>query len=111
MANFAINPRPHLPPGFTWAPRVLPYVPPSLPRACIALNLERTNEDLAIALLSPPVSKDDYVPMARSLHQLLVDDGVHAPEIQPCPIGYAYVRFTSALERERYLHGPLLHLG
>ncbi|RCV38079.1 hypothetical protein SETIT_8G113100v2 [Setaria italica] len=70
MANFAIDPRPHLPPGFTWAPQVLPYVPPPRPRACLALNLERTNDDLAIALLTPPVTKD-YIPMAHALQTRL----------------------------------------
>lgn len=101
MANFPLDPRPHLPVGFTYTPRVLPYEPPPCPRVCIALNLERTNEDLAIVHFLLPVSKDDYVPMARELHQFLLDDGVRSVEIQPCPIGDAFVQFSSALERER----------
>jgi hypothetical protein len=70
-----MDPRPHLPTGFVWAPRVLPYVPPTRPRAHLALNIERTNEDLAIAILTPLVTKEDFIPMARALHQYLLDEG------------------------------------
>lgn len=86
MANFGIDPHPHLPAGFTWASRVLPYEPPPRPCVCLALSLKRTNEDLAVALFTPSVAKEDYIPMARALHQFLLDEGVRAPEIQPVPL-------------------------
>lgn len=86
-------------------------MPPPRPHACIALHLERTNENLAIAHLVPLVAKVDFGPMACALHQYLVDQGVHAPEIQPCPIGDAFVQFSSPLERQGFLQGPSRHFG
>lgn len=106
-----MDPRPFLPTGFAWAPRAVSYEPPRRPRVSIGLNLERTNEDLAIVRFTPQVSKDDFVPMARALHQFLVDEGVRVPKIQPCPIGEAFVRFSSAMERQRFLLGSPRQLG
>lgn len=51
--HFAIDPRPYLSTGFVWALRFLPFVPPAHPRVYLALNLERINKDLVIALLTP----------------------------------------------------------
>lgn len=66
---------------------MLPYEPPPRQRICLALSLERTNEGLAVALFTPSIAKEDYIPMVRALHQFLLDEGVRTLDIQPCPIG------------------------
>lgn len=49
--------------------------------------------------------------MALALRSFFQDiHQVHVSDVQPCPLGTAYVRFSSALERERFL-GPVFSLG
>lgn len=69
------------------------------------------NEDLAIAKLTPPVHKDDFKLLDKEprvffeeVHQVSVVD------IQPYPLGDAFVRFASPLERKRFL-GPSFSFG
>ncbi|CAO2148602.1 unnamed protein product [Urochloa humidicola] len=104
MANFPVDPRPFVPPGFTLMDRVVEREPRHL-RCFLAPSLPRENEELAIALTEPAVSKDDFGPFARELQRYLLDLGVRLPEIQQCPIGEAFVRFDSAMQREGFLIG------
>lgn len=62
------------------------------------------NEDLVIMKLHPPVHKDDFDELKVALRAFF--EGMHQVrinEILPCPLGDAYVRFFSALDRERFL--------
>lgn len=69
------------------------------------------NEDLAIIKLQSVVHKDDFDSLATALRSFFEDvHEVHIAEVQPCPLGDAYVRFNSALEREKFL-GPLFSFG
>ncbi|CAN6347597.1 unnamed protein product [Urochloa humidicola] len=104
MANFPVDPRPFVPPGFTLVPRV-PAREPSRVRCFLAPSLVKENEDLAIAVTTPSVAKEDFGPFARELQRYLLDNGVRSPEIQMCPMGEAFVRFDSAMQREGFLFG------
>lgn len=65
------------------------------------------NEDLAIVKMQPPVHKDDFGEPKTTLRTFFHDiHQVRTTEIQPCALGDAYVRFNSALDRERFL-GPV----
>ncbi|CAO2165702.1 unnamed protein product [Urochloa humidicola] len=103
MANFAVDPRPHVPRGFT----VLPHDPQEPPRrlfAYIGGVMEAHNEDLAIAFFTPAVSKQDFDVMAVALKDFFANSfGTHLLQVQPSPIGDAFVRFMSPVERERFL--------
>ncbi|CAN6248991.1 unnamed protein product [Urochloa humidicola] len=103
MANFAVDPRPHAPRGFT----VIPHDPSEAPRRLFAYLggvMEAFNEDLAIAFFTPAVAKQDFDPMAAALKDFFaVSMGVHLAQVQPSPIGDAFVRFHSPVERERFL--------
>lgn len=69
------------------------------------------NEDLVIIKLQPAVHKDDFAELDTALCSFFLDiHQVRTAEIQPCPMGDAYVRFNSALERERFL-GPVFSFG
>ena len=69
------------------------------------------NKDLAIVKLQPSVHKDDFASLATALRTFFQDmHQVQVAEIQRCPMGDAYVRFNSALERERFL-GPDFSFG
>lgn len=83
----------------------MPFVAPARPHVNLALNIEHTNEDLTITLLTPPIAKIHYILLAWALNQYLLDEGVQVPEIQPFPIRDAYVSFTKPLERECFLQG------
>lgn len=62
------------------------------------------NEDLAIMKLEPKVHPKDFASLATALRSFFMDvHGVHVTEIQPCPLGSAFVQFSSTLERERFL--------
>ncbi|KAF8641889.1 hypothetical protein HU200_067597 [Digitaria exilis] len=103
IANFAIDPHPHVPRGFEVVPHD-PNVPPSCLYAYLGGVIDAYNEDLAIAFLLPVVAKEDFQELAEVLksyfHQEL---GVRLNEVQPSPIGDAFVRFGSLVERERFL--------
>ena len=109
MANFAADPRPHVPAGFS-----LEDPPPRPPlrqevfvTGCYAL----VNEDSAIVKLESPVHKDDFGPLATSLRSFFRDvHQVRVVDIQPCAPGEAYIRFNSPLEREKFL-GPVFSFG
>lgn len=69
------------------------------------------NEDLTIVKLQPPVNKDDFNSLSEPLRTFFEDiHGVHVSEVEPCPLGDAFVRFNSALEKEKFL-GPVFSLG
>nr|TKW21483.1 hypothetical protein SEVIR_4G121900v2 [Setaria viridis] len=66
--------------------------------------MESYNEDLAITYLVPKVNKVDFEPMVAALKEFFVQThGVHVAEVQPYPIGNAYVLFHNPVERERFL--------
>ncbi|CAO2199834.1 unnamed protein product [Urochloa humidicola] len=101
MANFPVDPRPFVPPSFTLVPREVLREPVCF-RSFIAPSLEKTNEDLTIAIIVPPIAKEDFGPFARELQHYLIDHGIHYPEIQQCPIGEAFVRFDSPMQKEGF---------
>ncbi|CAO2037743.1 unnamed protein product [Urochloa humidicola] len=53
MANFPVDPRPFMPPGFTLVPRVIAREPTRL-RCFLSPTLVKENEDLTIAITVPP---------------------------------------------------------
>ncbi|CAO2189797.1 unnamed protein product [Urochloa humidicola] len=111
MANFPVDPQPFVPRGFNLVHREVHREPARI-RAFLAPALEKTNEDLAIAITDPRINKEDFGPFAKALQRYLIDNGVHHPEIQQCPIGEALVRFDSAMQREGFLIGaPRQFLG
>ncbi|CAN6372895.1 unnamed protein product [Urochloa humidicola] len=103
MANFAMDPRPHVPRGFD----VIPHDPSEPSRrlnSYIGAYSEKYNEDLAIAFFTPAVSKKDFVPMAAAPKDFFTFSmNVLLAEVQPSPIGDAFVRFHSPVESERFL--------
>ncbi|CAO2177865.1 unnamed protein product [Urochloa humidicola] len=103
MAFFAVDPRPHAPRGFEVIPRD-PVDPPLILSSYIAGCMDSHNEDLAILHLVSEVNKDDFDAMAAELKDFFIHNhGVRLMEVQPCPIGDAYVPFISPVERERFL--------
>lgn len=111
MANFAVDPRPHLPHGFDWIERVAPREPRRM-RVFLGASGVKTNENMAIAITKPSVAKDDFPQLAGRLHSFL--QAVHLVrhlEIQRCPLGDAYVRFGNPLERERLFQASPMPFG
>lgn len=69
------------------------------------------DEDLAIVKLQLPVHKDDFGSLATALRSFFQDmHQVRIAEIQPCPLGDAYVCFSTTLEREKFI-GPIFSFG
>jgi len=69
------------------------------------------NEDQAIIKLDPLVHKDDFNLLSKELKVFFRDvHEVRVAEIHQCPLGDAYVRFGSPLEREKFL-GPVFRFG
>jgi len=61
--------------------------------------------------MQPAVNKEDFASLDAALRSFFLDiHQVRIADIQPCPLGDAYVRFNSALERERFL-GPVFRFG
>lgn len=109
MANWPVDPLPHVPAGF------MLQEPAQRPPLCHDVYITRCytlyNEDLAIVRMQPPVHKDDFGELKAVLRTFFHKiHQVRTAEIQPCALGDAYVRFNSALERERFL-GPVFHFG
>ncbi|CAO2180138.1 unnamed protein product [Urochloa humidicola] len=104
MANFAVNPHPFVPPGFVLQPREIVREPSRL-RCFLAFSIEKANEDLAIALTEPKIAPEDFWTFARALRHFLLDNNVRALEIQQCPMGEAFVRFDSPMQRETFILG------
>lgn len=100
---------PFIPKGFTMAVPV-PH-PPLCQEVYVMGCYTLANEDLAIVKLEPRVHSEDFASLASALRTFFMDvHEVHVPEVQPCPLGAAFVRFSSALERERFL-GPVFRFG
>lgn len=109
MVNFAIDPRPHVHVGYLLVDR--PLHPLVHQEVYLTGCYTRANEDLAIMRLEPPVHKDDFKLLAAELWRFFSEvHCAHIVEIQPCVNGDAYVRFSSPLERERFL-GPIFTFG
>ncbi|CAO2200609.1 unnamed protein product [Urochloa humidicola] len=104
MANFAVNPHPFVPSGFVLQPREI-IREPSRVRCFLAFSVDKANEDLAIALTEPKIAPEDFWTFARALCHCLLDNNVRAPEIQQCPMGEAFVRFDSPMQRETFILG------
>lgn len=103
MVNFPIDPRPHVPRGFDIVPRD-PNAPTSRLYAYISGVMDAYNEDLASAFLLPEMAKEDLQELAEALKSFFRHNlGVRLLEVQPSPIGDAYVLFGSPVERERFL--------
>nr|CAB3480194.1 unnamed protein product [Digitaria exilis] len=101
MANFAIDPHPHVLRGFEVVP---PNAPPTRLYAYLGGVMDAYNEDLAIAFLLPAVAKEDLQELAEAIKSYFRQElGVRLNEVQPSPIGDAFMRFGSPIERERFL--------
>lgn len=71
----------------------------------------KANENLAIADLNPPMDKADFYPMEDALLQFMQDEHqVRQLEVEQCPFGDAFARFSCPLDRLRFLRSPL-HIG
>ncbi|CAO2187764.1 unnamed protein product [Urochloa humidicola] len=100
MANFVVNPRPHVPQGFTVTPHD-PAKPPRRLFVYIGGVMDAYNEDLIIAFFTPAVSKQDFDVMSVALKDFFANSfGVHLFRYRT---GDAFVRFMSPVERERFL--------
>lgn len=108
MANWAVDPLPHVPTGFTLED---PVPRPPLRHAVhdrVIYPLQRRPSDLK---LQPLVHKEDFKHLKTTLRTFFHDvHQVRTTEIQPCALGDAYVRFSSSLERERFF-GPVFRFG
>jgi hypothetical protein len=68
--------------------------------------MDAFNEDITIALLVPAVAKEDFNLMAAVIKDYFIHTHrVRLMEVQPCAMGDAYIRSSSAVERERFLDG------
>jgi hypothetical protein len=105
MANYVVNPHPHATRGF----EVIPHDPAEPPHHLVVYldgYMDAFNENVAITLFVPAVAKEDFNPMATAIKDYFIHTHrVHLMEVQPCDMGDAYVRFGSAVERERFLDG------
>ncbi|XP_066372399.1 uncharacterized protein [Miscanthus floridulus] len=109
MANFPVDPRPHMPKGFSLVEA--PLRPPLGHEVSVIGCYSLYNKDLAIVRLEPKVHKDDFGPLATELRKFFSEiHQARVSEIQPCPFGEAFVRFGSPLEREHFL-GPVFAFG
>jgi hypothetical protein len=109
MANWPADPIPHLPKGFE--------LDETTPRSLLHHEVYVTgsytlyNEDLAIMRLEPLVHPEDFEELKTALRSFFHDiHQVRTLEIQCCALGDAYVRFTTTLDRERFL-GPIFQFG
>lgn len=71
MANFTIDPLPHVPRGFEVLPRD-PAKPPSHLYAYLGGVMDAYNEDLAIAFLLPAVAKEDFQELSEALKSFFI---------------------------------------
>jgi len=109
MANWACDPRPFIPEGFSLEDRS--HRPHLRQEVFVTGCYSLCNEDLAIVKLNPPVDKADFKHLAEALRTFFLEvHQVRTTEILPCAIGDAYVRFLSPLDRERFL-GPIFQFG
>jgi hypothetical protein len=109
--NISVDPHPHVAVGFLL--RDVPLDEPQHPpHVFLGITMDRSFENMAIAHFFPRVVKEDFKPMARALRlHLLTEFIVCTLDIQPCPIGDAFVGFNSPLQRRRFLDGPPLNFG
>lgn len=69
------------------------------------------NEDMAIVKLQPWVHKEDFADLESALRTFFEEmHQIRVADIQPCPLGDAFVHFNSPLEREKFL-GPEFSFG
>ncbi|CAO2168951.1 unnamed protein product [Urochloa humidicola] len=108
MSNFPVDPYPFVPPGWRRKPGEILREPSRL-RSFLAFTLDKTNEDLGIALTEPKVAKEDSWPFTQALRHFLLDNNVRKPEIQQCPIGEAFIRFDSPMQHETFILGGPRH--
>lgn len=108
---FPADPRPHIPVGFDWVQRIAPREPRRT-RVFLGPFAVKANENMAIAITEPRVHPDDFPQLAQALHSFLQDEHqVCHLEIQRCPLGEAYVRFGSPLERTRFIRNSPMPFG
>lgn len=109
MANWAVDSRLFLPRDFELVER--PPHPPVCHEVFVTGCYTLYNKDLVIVRLQPAVNKEDFDSLETALRAFFLDvHQVRVADIQPCPLGDAYVCFNTALERERFL-GPEFHFG
>lgn len=109
MVNWEVDSRPHVPKGFKLVDHALR--PPLRHEVFMAGCFSQYNEDLATVKLQPFVHKDNFDSLTMALRSFIEDiHQVHVAEVQLCPLGDAYVRFNTALEREKFL-GPVFIFG
>lgn len=94
MANFVVDPRPHVPLGFNLID--IAYVGLyDRPKAFFHAIVEKCNENLAITTFTPSVNKSDFSLLARELRRVMqLQYRVINLEIQPSPIGDVFVTLS-----------------
>ncbi|TVU38071.1 hypothetical protein EJB05_11421, partial [Eragrostis curvula] len=106
MANYPTNPRHFLPPGFRiepWPPVEARNRPHHRLRSFLGV-VQNVNEMVGIAILHPEVAQEDFHSMAPALREYLYHQRqVRSAKIEPCPLGAAFVTFSSYLERDRII--------
>ncbi|TVU38072.1 hypothetical protein EJB05_11422, partial [Eragrostis curvula] len=106
MANYPADPRHFLPPGFrveAWPPVEARNRPHRRLRSFVG-PVQKVNEMVGIAILHPEVAQEDFRSMALTLRVYLYHRRqVRSAKIEPCPLGAAYVTFSSCLERDRII--------
>lgn len=108
LANYKVDPSIFLPRGFSVGSSLFPDRRPKRLRSHLGTERHRSNEEVGIAVLVPPVAACDFGIMADALHHYLVQSfRVRVSEVAACPIGAAFVTFGSCVEREAAIaHSP-----
>lgn len=111
MANFPVDPRPHIPSGFNLV-HVDYLGPPERPRVFLGALTEKSFENVAIATFIPRVDNRDFNLIAGDLRRVM-QHRYRIPdiEVQPSAIGDAFVSFSSSLERQRFVNSPPINIG
>ncbi|KAL6882544.1 hypothetical protein ACP4OV_011234 [Aristida adscensionis] len=91
MANFDVDPRPHVPRGFALKPNDPARAQIRL-RSFLGTSMDHNHESVAIAVLVPEVAPEDFNLMARALRRYLArEHRILDVEIHRCPMGAAFV--------------------
>lgn len=109
MANYGVDPRPHVPAGFCILDCTGPY---DRPRAFLGEFTNKSHDNVAIATFFPRVDKRDFLILAQEMRsECHRSYGVINIEIPPSAIGDVFVVFHSRLERQCFLNGPTMQVG
>jgi hypothetical protein len=108
MANIPIDPRLFVPRGFE-----ILHVPGrnALKRVVVARR-PKVHEEFGIVTISPfPPGQVPFANVAEILQDFLVHVQVGFRDIEECPLGAAYVRFSHVCDRYRLIHASPIPFG